>query len=103
MIDEEATENEKINMIKNQEYKNLQNIRNYNSVMKNQYQYHKCYTEPCADEIVSMNSSEGNDIRANNQPFFPKSHTKQNSTNFYYKDHLENLDEDECEEYSFIF
>ena len=68
----------------------------------------KCYTEPCADELFSMGSYEKNekseknsygshDIKLSGQPFFPKSHTKQRSTN-YYMENLEDLDEDESAE-----
>jgi len=59
----------------------------------------KCYTEPCADEDISMNSYGSNDFRLNSRPFFPKSHTKQKSTNYYCMNNIENLDEDESEEY----
>ncbi len=106
---EEFETNEKINIIKNKEYKNLTNLyKPNNNINVTHHQTHnsnhshphsqaysqniRCLTEPYTDEVVSTTSFGSNDFRLNSQPFFPKSHNKQQSINYY-----NNYFEDECE------
>lgn len=95
-IEEELQGNETINPIKQNEYKNLENIQKYMRTMNVATNRRLCYTEP--DEAVSMYSyGSGSDYYMNNNHnFIPKSHNKQRSTN--YLQPFENFDENECEE-----
>ena len=96
VFDDEFTGNETINSIKNKEYKNLRALNRFNNVngyynnqnhLNNQNHFSnqinpRSYTEPCSNEDP-FNSQESYEYRLNSRPFIPKSHNKQNSTNYY--------------------
>jgi len=96
--DEYASNDIMINTIKNNEYKNLRALHKYRAI-NNQYgsMGMKCYTGPCADEIISTSSFDSYEFKLGSQPFMPKSQSKQISTN-YYKQNMNNNNDDEFEE-----
>jgi hypothetical protein len=98
-FEDDYVNNESINSIKKQEYKSLRTLHrlNYNKEHYFDPNNMKCNTEPSADFIsnstASFESSEF--LKLNSQPFIPKSHTKQNSNNYFYRNSTE---EDDYEE-----